>query len=200
MACRPFKLARLSPAERHAITLLRGGPCDHQVERAFALLRGEVATAGYSVQPLESAYVGPHELRLLGWLVLLQRQRPNHPANIDPRLRANLARCARFLDAAGIWLPYGGALRAEVHDRGADAYSDPQTPRARACEFVRQRGCVRAFELKVIGMSREYIKSLCKQGMLRRAGFGIYALADERQPSETVPRQMVKRPGRSLRS
>lgn len=54
----------------------------------------------------------------------------------------------------------------------------PQTMKERALALARARGIVRAREFTAAGIARTYIQRLCNEGLLVRAGRGLYQAAD----------------------
>lgn len=54
----------------------------------------------------------------------------------------------------------------------------PQTMKERALALARARGVVRARDFTAAGIARTYIQRLCHEGLLVRAGRGLYQAAD----------------------
>ena len=54
----------------------------------------------------------------------------------------------------------------------------PQTMKERALALARARGIVRARDFTAAGIARTYIQRLCNEGLLVRAGRGLYQAAD----------------------
>lgn len=54
----------------------------------------------------------------------------------------------------------------------------PQTMKERALTLARAQGIVRARDFTAAGIARTYIQRLCREGLLVRAGRGLYQAAD----------------------
>lgn len=178
-------LRLLSLRERYALMALRcAGP---ESGGAFARLAGQARSAGFEIGAAAAPYAGPDERRLLGWLALLQRQRPDRDlcqaAPFGPKLFATLRDCAALLDEAGCRLDYRNAHRlrggGDLHQQAAPARPMPTragATQASILRFVSERGAVPSRELMAIGASRQMLRTMCKAQMLQRTGRGLYAI------------------------
>jgi hypothetical protein len=45
-------------------------------------------------------------------------------------------------------------------------------------QSLRKSGLARSREIEAMGISREYLRKLHEQGLVRRVGYGLYSLAD----------------------
>lgn len=66
-------------------------------------------------------------------------------------------------------------------------------PLERTMQYVRQRGIVRPRELEALGVPREYLLRLYRQGRLHRTGRGIYTLPDAAVTERHSYAEMAKR-------
>ena len=185
-----FPLARASRVERQVLEALRAAP--HAVPwldaAALAALQALVARARgltYQIWPAGTDYISRDELKMLGWLALVQRGRSDMLFAVDEALSAELRGAAEALKLSHL-LPFQAAMRvghaplpAPVtadHDRVARRYrpARPWLKRDRAIAFVSERGRVSTEALCALGLSRQYISVLCGEGVLIRVCQGYY--------------------------
>lgn len=211
MSIKVLHLRGLSPRERHALLLLRGGSvagASGKTIAAFSALFRDAEGVGLIISPVTSSIVHCDEKKLLAWLTLLQRQRIENGVDCDigpgPLLKS-LRICAGLLDDAGIHLGYRNAVRflqgASASHEWREPYERNRTiptvqndrsnpPFARPLEmrvlsFVAANGAVATQDLKAVGASSHTIKAMRKKGLLRRVRHGLYASgqADRQGPA-----------------
>lgn len=136
MTSRRFMLSRLQRDERLVITLLRASThADALPEHRIAcfLAAGERAISlNHMLLPSGSSRVSDHELSILAWLSLIQRDDLRRCHGLDLSLRPLLIACARHLNAAGILLPYWSVSRLRTFDETvlrAEPRAAPPAPR-----------------------------------------------------------------------
>lgn len=144
-----------------------------------------------SIQAASSFYLGLDEIKVLGWLTLLQRCKQPVEIGVAEELRASLMTCSKGHDS-GFRLGYRNVQRCLMLELNAISqhgqfgaaslvpacYLSGSTLQARALQFVRERGVVPARELNRFGVSRQLI-SMFKRGLLKRTAFGKYAATAE---------------------
>jgi len=198
MSVTRFRLTRATRVERHVIEILRSAnanppmagrfPCPETAFGDLARLAHLAARNGYEIWPADAVYAAPDELKLLGWLALLQRERSDMPISVDLALLAALRDAAIALKPS-YYLPHQAILRAgftlgekvAVHGStgGARAVAFTgearrNTIRARAVAYMREHGPVSAKDLAAIGVSRQYLAILHLKGAVVRVRHGYY--------------------------
>ncbi len=144
-----------------------------------------------------SRYVTPDEKLVLAGLAVQQR-RSSAPIEFQwPGLGEILAECARSLIACGYRLTLNAAALFLLRENwlianppAADRRTETDPARTRATpaairegtakweviEHVRHREVVTSAELQALGITRQYISLLRKDGILERVSFGNYRL------------------------
>lgn len=196
MTGRLFFLCRLSKRERQVVGLLRGSyPSDWGAADRAAVerLRERAVAAGFSIPDAASSYANADEFKLLGWIALLQRQRPDPEIEVDAGLRPFVLDCARRLDARHVRLDYRIVAQipacapatptARVRERCRSSSFKRRLPRAsvqgRALLLISARGAVPTSELKREGVSRQLVNLMYKRGLLDRVHTGLYVAAPD---------------------
>lgn len=196
MALARHRLSQNSRIEREVVALLRSTSVSQETCVAHArgcrlaqatseplsALAVSALAAGYSFRPVAAPHISKDELRLVGWLALLQRERSDDPVIVDPVLLDELKRCATALKNAGFRLPYQAVLRAGfiIDGQIGSAGRDDEQPRplnslsAKAVAYARERGCVPTQAFGEIGVSRQHLSKLCRNGALLRVRHGFY--------------------------
>jgi hypothetical protein len=226
MSLASFKLARAGRAERHLIEALRAFATGDDVSLrsapivadALRPLAMEARQAGYAIWPIGATYASADELKLVGWLALLQRERTCWLLDVDVVLADLLKRAATALKSQQ-QLPYKAVLRAEFAEDQAGLNSDAApdrldnklrthlpVPRAtlamrdsvreRAVAYARKHGRVSTRDLNAIGLSRQYLSDLCRRGTFVRIRHGLY----EASPPPTRPYPAAMTAGHQLQS
>lgn len=193
MASRLFFLSKLSKRERQAVGLLRGSyPLDwEEADRsAVERLRTRAIGAGFSILDPASSCVSADEYRLLGWLALLQRQRPAPEIEINAGLRPFVYDCAHNLGARGIRLDYRVVAQLPGHaaavptfgcqrDRSPSKKLSRSSVQFQALLWASVRGTVHTREFKRLGVSRQIVNTMFKRGLLDRVHTGLYVAAPD---------------------
>jgi hypothetical protein len=185
MASRLRSVARLHAAERLAISLIRSASgTGDAIPESFLRLAKSASGSGRVILPMEARRLSDDEKILIGWITMFQRGRGSEIVREDAELAASLRECAQWLTAMGLHLPFYCTVRipaftGKLTIGHADSRFEGTTLshaslKAMAADFARNRGVVSARDLKGIGVSRQYVSLLCKQGVLRRIGFAIY--------------------------
>lgn len=204
MPAQLFRLADASRPERKIIAAIRalhrGEPVrlGSDARRCLHVLVQLAGQFGYAIRASGTLLASDDELRLLGWLALFQRRRPDRLAGVDPRLEEALANAASAVGALGAqWaLPYQAVLRAGFLNQAVAAKrpagSGAQLSRAansaphrhsagrssplrdKAVAHVRSAGRVPTADLYRIGLSHQYLSLLCRKGVLIRVRDGYY--------------------------
>ena len=203
MSITRFRLARASRPERQVIDAMRAVGHGADISHSFpALCRDALhelvriaLQQGYAIWTPGNDYVGPDELRLVGWLALFQRECVELLRVLDQELLIPLRDAAAILKPSH-FLPYQAVLRAgfvsgqpigqvragsEGERQRANGARRQQvrpmfheTIRARAVAFVRKHGRVSTSELGAIGVSPQYLSVLRHKGVLIRVRHGYY--------------------------
>jgi len=198
-------LKRLSPGDRVAVTLLRGGECLNataEIRKAFAILRNRAKEADLIVLEVAAQSVSPFELTVLGWLAAWQRDRVE-PAIEDWRITISEVQvCAHLLDRAGYRLDYRHVAQlAGQEDKDivrklayGRMYAAPDfvTPvhrsmRHQILDALASRGPMTMKDLEKLGVSRQTISNMVKRGHLTRIRLGVYAVPDKFAPAKLSP-------------
>lgn len=180
-------LARRNVHERQVIACLRGGLTFElrdipDAKDAFSNLADMAQRRGAVIFARESPFVGDAEIEILTRIAAAQRlgrRAPSHGGGMECDA---LLRCAMVLREAGIWLPLaasaGGSRRQP--ERGALArhrFAKGEAVRARALSLARSRQVASTEEFAAVGVSRQYVSQLCKNGYLERVRYGWYRAA-----------------------
>lgn len=193
----------LSRKEHHVLQLMRGSgslPADEEAIAAFLRLARQARSAGLSISGVAIPYVTGDERLLLGWLALLQRQRPDYDRAqeraLEPGLLEALRACALLLDRAGYRLDCRLARGVAEYDAPA-AQATARKPadlasmrsvvkggtlQAKVLQFVTESGTATTHELNVFGASRQVLSIMYKKGLLRRVQHGLYAARHSSAP------------------
>lgn len=176
-------LARRSAQERQTIAALRGqlparlsalAGADHD----FGALAELAQRRQWHLFAPRSPFVSDGEIQLIGRLAAAQRQEVRLGQNdvADDRL----LRCALLLREAGLWLPLAQAsvgADATAHAPRNVYAGDGGLMRARAISLARSRQVASTSDFIGIGVSRQYVSRLCKDGLLERVRHGWYRAA-----------------------
>lgn len=179
-------LARRNIHERQVIACLRGRDAvdlwNIHDARAFTDLSTIAKCQGVAIFSVESPFVSEGEILLLTQIATTQRLHGRALIQADTSLCNALFRCAVALKDAGIWLP-----RATLAEVASVSSSNPENlpmqfgrhgmARARALSLVRSREAASTEEFLSIGISRQYVSRLCKDGYLQRVRHGWYRAA-----------------------
>ncbi|MFD1103833.1 type IV toxin-antitoxin system AbiEi family antitoxin domain-containing protein [Sphingobium olei] len=182
-------LNRRNVHERQVIACLRG-PGSSELrniadgQRAFASLVTLARHRGVTIFPPDARFISDGEIELLANLAAAQRQACRTFATIDVNEFNALLQCAMVLRDAGIWLPMAGLHgMAAVRPAHAERTERPEgrfvtgIARARALSLVRSREVASTDEFVQIGVSRQYVSQLCKDGYIQRVRHGWYRAA-----------------------
>jgi hypothetical protein len=197
MASHLFTLNRLKVKERLAIALVRGHystDAGTDERAAFDRLRNDARHAGLAVFAATNPFVGEDEIKLLGWLALMQRRQPSMALRVDVRFRSEVLDCARLLHTRDIRLEFrviarmDGCRTDQLTDashlksglnrsrRSIDRLSTASSVslQRRALLLVRDHGAAPASELDRAGVPTQVVGLMVKRGLLRRVRAGIY--------------------------
>ncbi len=195
-------VSKLGTRERPTLRLLRGagrGGAAPATLDAFARLHARARECGAVIHDARSIYASENELCLLGLLAINQRSQLDFSCKVERRLRPALRACARCLTDEGLELGYNVALRLtvvadeklvqNVRPMPRDGPSDKSRRRESRClsapssgdrsltealVYVRLKGLVTSYDLQRLGLSRQVISQMCKNGVLRSLRTGVY--------------------------
>ncbi len=196
-------MARAGRSARQIIEAMRclhdgDGDCGVLPDDAVGPLRALVelgAAKAYRISAPGTPNVTSDELRLVGWLAALQRQRPGVVVSIDPDFAATAAKAAaalrethllpiQLVHRAGIAVEKAAwpSSRSSRAAKRQGASSDPRYDNAfhhallwmRAQAYARERGQVSTKEFGELGLSRQYLSALSDKGVLVRVRHGVY--------------------------
>lgn len=186
-------LSRRNIHEKQVIALLRGGTCAlrHRpdVSKAFDRLASMARLCGLTIFPPDSRFVSDGEVELLSNLAAAQRLTGRPSITMDDRGLATLLPCSALLCEMGIRLPVaalqtaasppiGRQLALSARDHAANGMV-----RARALSFVRTCAVASTDDFARIGVSRQSVSRLCRDGLIQRIRHGWYRAAP---PGESV--------------
>jgi hypothetical protein len=190
----------MHPLERSALMLLRGGAVQRSehVRAAFNQLSDRLRAIGGIIHEVDAPFASADEISILALLAALQRPSMHMPDRLSVAFRPALTECAKGLTELGIRLPHGAILRrpawelrspmedtivAQIAIQPAtersilpgDHWSErSQSPRARALALAKARSFVRTSDFQAIGVSRQLVSNLRRDGLLVRARHGVY--------------------------
>lgn len=178
-------LARRSAQERQAIAAMRGQlpprlsalpGADHDFDALAELAQRRQ----WHLFAPRSPFVSDGEIQLIGRLAAAQRQEVRLSQNDVADDRYRLLRCALLLREAGLWLPLAQtSVGTDATARAPrNAYAGVGgLMRARAISLARSRQVASTSDFIGIGVSRQYVSRLCKDGLLERVRHGWYRAA-----------------------
>jgi len=180
-------LARRNVHERQVIACLRGN-CAFELrdipdaKDAFSNLADIARQRGAVIFASESPFVGDAEIEILTHIAAAQRQEGRALARVDSMEFDALLRCATVLREAGIWLPLAASAGSSRQRIGGGTFAShrfakDEAVRARALSLARSREVASTEEFAAIGVSRQYVSRLCKDGYLQRVRYGWYRAA-----------------------
>lgn len=176
-------LARRTAPERQVIAALRGRlparlSALPDAGSDFVALVDLAAQQGVHCFALQSPFVSDGEVELLALLGSAQRHALVGIRDDRKDAPERLLRCGLLLRDAGIWLPVAQAGTGKA----SSALSMPRPEqaglaRARALSLARSRQVASTGDFIGIGISRQYVSRLCKEGHLQRVRHGWYRAA-----------------------
>ena len=174
--------------------------------RALHTLAAEARRHGLALFAPNAAFLSIDEIGLLDRIARLQRPSQSGDWIVEGPFQSALLGCARALDEDGRRLPprpnladeipgvapclifrhgaeHGGGAGAPKRRRSKVKWDGVQEPapgsiRARALAMVRRHALVKTAQFLVEGISYQHLSALHRQGYLRKAGHGIYALPE----------------------
>ncbi|NWK99031.1 hypothetical protein DM806_25915 [Sphingobium lactosutens] len=178
-------LNRRNVHEKQVIAYLRGSGAFElrnvtDGRQAFASLIAFARNRGVAIFPPGARFISDGEVELLANLAAAQRQAGRAFVDVDEQEFEALLRCATVLLEAGIRLPMAGlqcvALGLPESEKMLFTRDRPATgiARARALSLVRSREVASTNEFFRIGVSRQYVSRLCKDGLIQRIRHGWY--------------------------
>jgi hypothetical protein len=199
---RVFSLARLTSRERYVIGLLRGadpGSASGGLLALFDRLRTTAGELGFRPGPLTGAYASRQELCLLGCIAAMQRENPGVLLKISGAIRTPTLACARRLAFEGVHLNHASISRLSSMIDACKELSVSTAPllqvrprsqrrplppmpgslQEKALTFVCSRGIASSRDLAALGVSRQVVSLMFKQGLLVRVRTGVYRAASE---------------------
>lgn len=180
-------LARRNVYERYVIACLRDG-CAYELrdipdaKGAFSNLADIARRRGAVIFARESPFVGDTEIEILTRIAAAQRQMGRVLPRTDSIEFDALLRCATVLREASIWLPLATSAGNARQQAGCKQFAPQrfakgEAVRARALSLARSRELASTEEFAAIGVSRQYVSQLCKNGYLERVRYGWYRAA-----------------------
>lgn len=176
-------VARRTAQERQVIAALRGSlPARLATVRGaqadFLGLAGKAVHQGLLCFAPQSPFVSDGEIALLDLLGNAQRQYPHQPGLALPDDPDLLLRCALLLRDVGLWLPQvqpAASRNPAAGRRPAGGHAGQGgLARARALSLARSRQVASTGDFINIGISRQYVSRMCKEGHLQRVRHGWY--------------------------
>lgn len=173
-------LARRTAPERQVVAALRGRlparlAALPDARSAFAALVDAAVQRDLHCFALQSPFVSDGEVELLALLGRAQRRVLADTRGNAGDLPGKLLGCALLLRDAGLWLPIA-QVGTDKAPRVLSATRIEQggLARARALSLVRSGQVASTGDFVGIGISRQYISFLCKEGHLQRIRHGWY--------------------------
>jgi hypothetical protein len=190
-------LSRRSASERHVVAFLRGdlasGPVAglSDASEAFARVADIVRQRHIVVYTPASPFVSDGEIWLLTRLATAQRVDGRMAGDINETEYQSLLFCAVLLRDAGLWLPLHVPARDARSTQPGSLYGDRESGivKARALSLARSRQVASTGEFAAIGVSRQYVSLLCKDGFLQRVRYGWYRAVPAEERTRSAIRQ-----------
>lgn len=183
-------IRKLTVAARMALLHLRGADVpifEDETKATFAALAARARSEGLIIAEPSVTFVMDDELRLLAWLALLQRRRSQREevwqSRLDPQFLQLLTSCADILLRLGLRIQYRHTLPAANNavltdgDHRISVNPKAGSARERVLSFLAEHGVATAFELRMLGVSRQSISLLHKKGLINRIGTARYEAA-----------------------
>jgi hypothetical protein len=187
-----YPFSALNPVERKILDLIRrtaaGEPAEDKAG-CFSALSAAALGQGSLILPPGAVALAPDEVILLRWLARYQRQTKDYPEPSPVELDEALFACVVEMGNRSWRLPFlTTQRRVPTEDAGERPAAGgrhplplPAPPNGRQqaiAELASRHRVVSIRDCKRLGISQQYLTSLCRAGLLVRTGIGLYRMPD----------------------